>query len=86
MLKLPICTVITKLTSAAPSIITLVMLAAKRGRVGTIEASNLAILQGEGISSSLHYASGQVTVPGKSMAFEQFVPTLMASGDGWDER
>jgi len=49
---------------------------------GMAVASELAVLQGEDISSSLHYANDQVTFNGKQMTVEQFVALAMSSGAG----
>jgi uncharacterized protein YdgA (DUF945 family) len=49
---------------------------------GMAVASELATVQGEGISSSLHYAGGQVTFNGKQMTVEQFVALALSSGGG----
>lgn len=49
---------------------------------GMAVASELAVLQGEDISSSLHYANDQVTFNGKQMTVEQFVALAMSSGGG----
>jgi uncharacterized protein YdgA (DUF945 family) len=49
---------------------------------GMAVASELAIVQGENISSSLHYANEQVTFNGKQMSVEQFLALVMSSGGG----
>ncbi|MCR4510000.1 YdgA family protein [Pseudomonas sp. 32.2.56] len=49
---------------------------------GMAVASEFAVLQGEDISSSLHYANDQVTFNGKQMTVEQFVALAMSSGGG----
>ncbi|MBU2155014.1 MAG: YdgA family protein, partial [Gammaproteobacteria bacterium] len=49
---------------------------------GMALASELAVLQGEDISSSLHYANDQVTFNGKQMTVDQFVALAMSSGGG----
>jgi uncharacterized protein YdgA (DUF945 family) len=49
---------------------------------GMAVASELAVLQGEDISSSLHYANDQVTFNGKQMTVDQFVALAMSSGGG----
>ncbi|WP_405120946.1 YdgA family protein [Pseudomonas leptonychotis] len=49
---------------------------------GMAVASELAIVQGEDISTSLHYANDQVTFNGKQMSVEQFAALAMSSGGG----
>ena len=49
---------------------------------GMAVASELAVVQGQDISSSLHYANDQVTFNGKQMTVEQFVALAMSSGGG----
>jgi len=49
---------------------------------GMAVASELAVVQGEDISSSLQYANDQVTFNGKQMTVEQFVALAMSSGGG----
>ena len=49
---------------------------------GIAVASELAVVQGQDISSSLHYANDQVTFNGKQMTVEQFVELAMSSGGG----
>lgn len=49
---------------------------------GMAVASELAVVQGEDISSSLHYANAQLTFNGKQMTVEQFVALAINSGGG----
>lgn len=49
---------------------------------GMALGSELAVLQGEDISSSLHYADDLVTFNGKAMTPEQFFAIAMAGGGG----